>query len=463
MREALLIGHNLSVAIKSISKDKVKGRLSLLKRELDIMRTLDHPNLIKYYEAYEDERYIHIVMELCTGGDLLETIMAMGSIGEREVCVIMRKLIRAVVYLHEVNITHRDLKPDNFLFSSQSPNSEIKIIDFGESIKSNLLVPLTSFVGTPSYLAPEVITGNYSPQCDIWSLGVVMFLLLSGEQPFEGSSKQEILKKIVIGKYAFSSDSWSQVSDQAKDLVRLMLKASPYDRISLQEALVHPWLLEESPALQLPLSVLHSIRRFKAPKKLQKEVMRVMLKFMSTEEIEDLKRSFLMVDSAKTGFVSIADLENALAAAGLEFPLRAVTSTFYIDIAKSVDSESRGKLKYSDFLIATIDKKKLMDSELVFLTFQYFDKDSDGYINARDLKRSFETIGDSSSLEDVEKMLSEWDLDNNRLIDFQEFGRLIESLHVRKSAGRSFARNETTVTAASAPLDTDVQGTEAGK
>lgn len=452
VREASLIGHNHSVAIKSISKDKVKGQLSLLKRELDIMRTLDHPNLIKYYEAYEDERYVHIVMELCTGGDLLEAIVAKGSIDEREVCTIMRKLIRAVIYLHEVNITHRDLKPDNFLFSSPSPNSELKIIDFGESIRSDLLIAMTSFVGTPSYLAPEVITGSYSPQCDIWSLGVVMFLLLSGEQPFDGSSQHEILKKIVIGKYGFSSDSWRQVSDQAKDLISHMLEPNPYHRISLKEALVHPWFIEESPALQLPASVIRSIKRFKAPKKLQKEVMRVMLKFMSAEEIEDLKRSFLLIDSEKTGFVTIADLETRLTTAGLELPLRAVTSIIHTDIAKSVESESLGKLKYSDFLMATLDKKKLMDTELIFLTFQYFDKDSDGFINIRDLKRSFETIGDSLSLEDIDNMIAEWDLDQNHLIDYQEFGRLIESL--TRSASRTLATTATrTMTTITAPLD----------
>jgi calcium-dependent protein kinase len=460
VREAALTGHDRSVAIKSVSKEKVKGNLMFLKRELDVMRAVDHPNLIKYYEAYEDEKYIHIVMELCTGGDLLDRIMALGSINERQVCVIMRKLLRAVMHLHELNITHRDLKPDNFLFASKDPESEVKIIDFGMSIQSYPLMEMTSFVGTPYYLAPEVITGGYGPQCDVWSLGVVMFLLLSGQQPFEGSSVQEIMRKIVLGNYGFSESSWNSVSRQAKDLISRMLTLSPYKRILLKEALNHSWFLEDSLSPKLPMAVLLSIKRFKAPKKLQKEVMRIMIKFLSAEDIEDLKHSFLQIDRERTGFVTIDDLESAMLNAGLELPLEEVKSTLYIEILRSLDSDSLGKIKYSDFLMATLDKKKLIDAELMFLTFQHFDVDGDGYINAHDLKRSLETVGDASSIEDIEGMISEWDLDNNRRIDFQEFRRLVESLHEPPSARTDRRPSTKRVTAAkrtlakiTAPLD----------
>ena len=326
VREGTLIGHDLSVAIKSVSKEKVKGNLLLLKRELEVMRSVDHPNLIKYYEAYEDERYIHIVMELCTGGDLLERIMTIGVIDEQQVCVLMRKLLRAVVHLHEINITHRDLKPDNFLFASKDRDSEVKIIDFGMSIKSLAVTEMTSFVGTPYYLAPEVITGNYGPQCDIWSLGVVMYLLLSGEQPFEGSNISDILRKIVIGDFSFRSSTWSAVSYPAKDLIGRMLTISPYKRITLKEALSHSWFLDDVVSPTLPITVLNSIRRFKAPKKLQKEVMRIMIKFMSEEDIEDLKNSFLQIDRERTGFVTLMDMETAMVNAGLELPLEEVKS-----------------------------------------------------------------------------------------------------------------------------------------
>jgi len=452
VREATLIGHDLFVAIKSVSKEKVKGNLTILKRELDVMRAVDHPNLIKYYEAYEDERYIHIVMELCTGGDLLDRMVAWGSVDERQVCVVMRKLLRAVLHLHEINITHRDLKPDNFLFASKDPESEIKIIDFGMSIHSYPLMEMTSFVGTPYYLAPEVITGGYGPQCDVWSLGVVMFVLLSGEQPFEGNSVQEIMRKIVIGNYQFAEDLWDSVSVQAKDLVVRMLTLSPYKRTSLKEALNHFWFFEEVTAPKLPVSVLLSIKRFKAPKKLQKEVMRIMIKFLSAEDIEDLKHSFLQIDRESTGFVTIVDLEAAMTDTGLDLPLGEVKSTLYAEIMKSFDSDIPGKIKYSDFLMAALDKKKLMDAELMFLTFQHFDKDGDGYINAHDLKRSLETVGDASSLEDIEAMISEWDLDNNRHIDFQEFRRLIESLHEPNSATSGRRHSIKRVTAAKRTL-----------
>jgi len=325
VREAVFLGHERRVAIKSVSKAKVKGDIVLLKRELEVMRMIDHPNLIKYYSAFEDGKYLHIVMELCSGGDLLEKLSSEGFINEGQVRIIMRKLMLAVHHLHQVTICHRDLKPDNFLFVSKVAGAEIKIIDFGMSIKQPDLQQMNSFVGTPYYLAPEVIAGNYGLECDIWSLGVVMFVLLSGQQPFGGETLSEIMQRISHADYDFDTDTWDPVSIEAKDLVTKMLVVRPAKRISLPSALGHAWF---SGAAAPPLSrnVLSSLQQYKAPKKLQQEVMKIMIKFLSAEEIEEMKYAFIEMDRAHSGFVTPADIEIAMTSAGMDVPSEEVKS-----------------------------------------------------------------------------------------------------------------------------------------
>jgi calcium-dependent protein kinase len=418
---------------------------------------IDHPNLIKYYEAYEDEKYIHIVMELCTGGDLLEKIMNLGSIDEQRVCVIMKKLFLAVNHLHGMGICHRDLKPENCLFVEKDSVSEIKIIDFGLSIKRVDVTTMASFVGTPYYVAPEIIAGRYGMECDVWSLGVVMFVLLSGVQPFDGLGLYHVLKKISTGDYTFDPVLWQPVSSTAKDLVSRMLTVSPAKRITLLEALSHPWFqVADTPAL--PMRVLTDIKKYKAPKKLQKEVMKIMIKFMSVQDIEELRASFIELDQEHTGFITVSDLQKVMRKAGFDLPLDEITSKAYPDIVKSMDSANLGMIKYSDFLVATIDKKKLVDEELLFLTFQHFDSDNDGFISVQNLKNALETVGDPSSMEDIEAMLTEWDTDHNRRIDFNEFRVMIESFTEPLSAAsaHSIKRKATahkTFALITAPLD----------
>lgn len=212
-------------AIKTILKERVKDKSYLLKRELDILKSLDHPNIIKFYEIYHDERYIHYVTEYCSGGDLFQYVMQKSQLDEVESASIMFQLFSAVNYVHSKNIIHRDLKPENILFRSKDPDSEIKIIDFGLSrqftrstIKEKGSNP--SVVGTPLYVAPEVINEvMYEKECDCWSLGVIMYILLSGREPFYAGSLNEVYTKIRQGKYDFSDEEWQQVSKEAKDLI----------------------------------------------------------------------------------------------------------------------------------------------------------------------------------------------------------------------------------------------------
>ena len=323
-----MTGTGRIVAVKSINKDKIKKDLYLLKRELDVLRMIDHPNVIKYYETYEDEKYLHIVMEMCTGGDLFDKLIEMGTLNESEVGNIMKKLLLALNHIHGLYIVHRDLKPENFLFASRDPGAEIKVIDFGMSIK-NQASDLTTLVGTPYYLAPEVLRGKYGKECDVWSLGVVMYLMLCGTQPFEGSDMRAIFGKISKGEFNFQSPQWAGVSEAAKDLIRKMISVNPSRRITVMDALRHPWFAIQQGDLPRVVSkeVLQSLKRYKAPKKIQQEAMKVVIKFLSETDIEDLKSAFIDLDRDLTGFITIHDLEIAMQNVGLALPAEELRST----------------------------------------------------------------------------------------------------------------------------------------
>lgn len=303
------------MAIKSISKAKLGADVYLLKRELAILKLVDHPNIVKFYESYEDSKYLHLVMELCTGGDVLERLLTHGSFSEAQVASIIRTCLFAVSHLHELDIVHRDLKPENFLYENDSPNAEIKIIDFGMSNRLDRS-ELHSMVGTPYYLAPEMLSGNYGKECDVWSLGVVMYVFLSGRQPFAGECVGQVFERIKDADFDFESQKWAGISSEAKDLVRLMLTSNPQRRITAKAALRHPWFQFAQRDTAVPARVLQSLKHYRAPKKLQMEAMRVVVKYLSAEAISELKVAFMEMDQEKTGFITATGLEEAMSRAG---------------------------------------------------------------------------------------------------------------------------------------------------
>lgn len=166
---------------------QIEQQLRQLKYEIEILSTIDHPNIIKLYDVYEDNKYIHLVFEYCSGGDLFDEIASRGHYSENEAAGLIWKMLLSINHLHSVGICHRDIKPENFLFDSKLSTKELKLIDFGLSSKfGEKNQHFKSVVGTPYYIAPEVIRGNYTKSCDIWSVGVILYLLLSGTLPFPG-------------------------------------------------------------------------------------------------------------------------------------------------------------------------------------------------------------------------------------------------------------------------------------
>lgn len=307
------------VAVKSIPKTHIKKDIGVLKRELEALEAVDHPNVIRLYSTYEDEKYLHLVMELCQGGDLMEKITTQGVYSEQAAAAIMQKLFSGVHHLHASYICHRDIKPENILFLTENDSSEVKIVDFGMACKFGDEL-LTKKVGTPYYVAPEVVLGSYSKECDVWSLGVVLYVMLSGTQPFTGLDITTVLVKAQEANFNFESQQWEEISDNAKHLISSMLVVRPADRITLPAALEHPWFkqsLKPTP-IKVPVSILNALKQHRAGNRLYTEAAKVVVGTLSNDEIYELRTVFRSLDVQKTGFITADGLSKALQLAGMK-------------------------------------------------------------------------------------------------------------------------------------------------
>eukprot|EP00727_Mastigamoeba_balamuthi_P012755 m51a1_g8101 putative myosin light chain kinase (415) ;mRNA; f:84027-86682 len=255
------------VAIKVIDKKKQEAdQLKLLEREIDIMKRLKHPNIVELYEVFNTSQYIYMVMEYISGGELYDQIVARGSFTEADAANLIKQVLSATEHMHEHGIAHRDLKPENLLLSTARADA-VKVADFGLSKDFNTASQMSTCCGSPSYVAPEVLGGGvYSNACDVWSIGVILYVLLSGYLPFFGDTQEELFDKIMSGTYSFSNKCWEDISPEAKDLLSKMLVVSPQTRITIAACLAHPWVTGRN-ARTKNLRSLESLRDLRAPAK----------------------------------------------------------------------------------------------------------------------------------------------------------------------------------------------------
>jgi calcium/calmodulin-dependent protein kinase I len=266
------------VAIKIIEKKKVGQKKDMLETEVEILKRVKHPNVIAMHEMFETSTHIYLVMELVTGGELFDRVVEKGSYNERDAARIMKQLLEGIFYLHSLGIAHRDLKPENLLLASPDANADIKIADFGLSkiMGPEAHMQMTTACGTPGYVAPEVLKcEGYGKSVDLWSAGVIMYILLCGFPPFYEESNALLFEKIMGGKYSFPAPYWTNISPAAKDLVRALLTVDPSKRIPLDKALKHPWITGECAEGALDTkSTIQKMKEYNASRKLLNQVPR---------------------------------------------------------------------------------------------------------------------------------------------------------------------------------------------
>ena len=294
-------------AIKTIKKNIFKRHsIESIKREVDILRSLDHPNIVKYFETYEDECYLHIVMEYIAGDNLFRVLTDQKGFKftERAISKIMTCLLKAVLFLHHNGIIHRDIKPENIVFVEPDNFNALKLIDFGLSIQQNAKKD-NRRVGTPYYMAPEMVRGNFNYASDVWSIGVILFIMVTGKQPFRGKSKEEVFEKIKRGSYDKNTLNRAKCSKEVKDLIKKMLVTEHSKRITVESALDHIWFkqFENNKNINLVVDqeIIESLKQFQYQNIFQKEIRFYLAKLCSDKEIIKLKQAFLAIDKDNSG------------------------------------------------------------------------------------------------------------------------------------------------------------------
>lgn len=239
-------------AVKTICKNAPSVNVKGIQREVTLLESLNYQRILQLDDVFEDSQYVHLVTELCTGGELFDKIVektskGSGCFSELEAARMLHQLLEAVSYLHQNNIVHRDIKPENILFETKDEDSDIKLIDFGLARKhKSREAPMTTIVGTPYYLAPEVLAKSYDKAVDLWSIGVIAYILLCGYPPFNGASNKEVYASVKRGLYHFPLAEWGHVSHAAKDFVVRLLQTDPRCRMTAEQALSHPWIVRHN-------------------------------------------------------------------------------------------------------------------------------------------------------------------------------------------------------------------------
>ena len=405
--------------------------------EIEMLRSLDHPNIVKVFEYYKTKDGFYIITEYCQKGELFDEIVSKAPFDEAAAAYIMYQLLSSVFYCHNLNIIHRDLKPENILIESvekENPNFyNIKVIDFGTAKIFDKNNPEKKIIGSAYYIAPEVLAGKYTEKCDIWSCGVILYILLSGRPPFPGNADDEITNKIKLGKYNTKEDPWPSISSEAKDLIKHMLDLNHLSRYSAQKALGHKWFKKykmrerfTNVGSEKLRSSVENIKRFKSENKLQQAALAFLVhNSLHLDEVKDIVKVFKNIDQNGDGRITREEMTIAL---GKIYNI-ADTEEEVEEIFKNVDNDNNGYIEYEEYIRASIDKTTLLTDNILRYTFKYFDKDNSGEITADEIaKILFQGVDKSHSQKLTNELLSQFDVDSNASIDFDEFKKMMTKL-----------------------------------
>ena len=411
-------------ACKHLSKLVLKN-LEKFEREINILINTDHPNIIKIYEIFESQRSLYLVMEECKGGEIFDRIIdhiqSKKMYSEKDASIIFQQVMSAIEYCHNNGICHRDLKPENLLYLNQGPEQDnpIKVIDFGLSQMISTDKKLKTKVGTAYYVAPEILKGDYTEKCDVWSAGVILYIFLSGDPPFNGPSDSEIYNKIAQMKYTFPEKKWKDISNEAKDLIQHMM-APENERYTARQVLDHPWFKN---AKTTPLSSLNFDPAFFVDYVKGCELKKISLLFIASRldenEIINLKKYFEAFDKCKDGQITFEELEQGLT----QLKSNKLTENDLKELFNLIDVDKNGKIDYTEFLAATIQKYNYLRNERLFETFCMFDKDNSGQITKDEILIALNA--DKNQEKEIEKYINAVDKNGDGKVDYKEFLQLM--------------------------------------
>ena len=410
-------------ACKELQKKSLSDYEGLM-REVNLMIKLDHPNIIKLYEYYENEKSIYLIMELCTGGELFDRIVDNTENGiqytEKQAANLFRQMMDAINYCHKNGIVHRDLKPENLLFLNKDQNSPIKVIDFGMSKRFDHKTYMNEKVGTAYYISPEVLQGKYDEKCDIWSAGVILYIIICGYPCFNGEDDDEIFAAIQKGKIAFPSPEWDDISEDVKKLIKKMC-CSPDKRLTAEQVLNETWVKDNAPNSSKTLLPMKpdGFKNYANSNKLRKAVLTYVASRLSEQEIKRIKEIFQSIDVDSDGKLSLEEMKKAVALTG-EMKIE-----FNEEIFKSIDTDNSGNIEYTEFISACIEKNLYLNEERLKDAFKLFDADKSGKISRVEIEK---ILHSSKHSKEVDAILAKHDTNKDGEIDFQEFLSMMKEL-----------------------------------
>nr|XP_043630283.1 calcium-dependent protein kinase 33 [Erigeron canadensis] len=412
-----------------------------LKREVAILECLKGaPNVVELKDTYEDPKYVHLVMEYCEGGELYDKMDSKGLFNEKVAAQILGSIMKFVSLLHRMGIMHRDLKPENFLLPKKSAlgfvpcaqkgslgpcladdYSMMKAIDFGLSTYTDEVTQ--DKVGTAFYVAPEVLRRQpYGEKVDIWSAGVILYMLLTGAPPFYAETDEQIFERITQNKPPdMESYPWTKRSDEAKNLVKNMLSYDPKKRPTAEKVLGDPWLKINGVEYTIDDKFSNKVKHFRAMNIFKKLAYKTMTKIIPQEELQELKLMFYDIDTDERKLIKPDEFKNLLAKLDSK-----LTSEEIDEIVNAADVDENGSIDYDEFITAIMNFQRKHKAEELRKVFKHFDKNDDNYISKDELKSVLEEhkFGNEATIDEI---IEQVDVNQDGHISYIEFVDMIKN------------------------------------
>eukprot|EP00359_Climacostomum_virens_P007518 CAMPEP_0204917688 /NCGR_PEP_ID=MMETSP1397-20131031/15313_1 /ASSEMBLY_ACC=CAM_ASM_000891 /TAXON_ID=49980 /ORGANISM="Climacostomum Climacostomum virens, Strain Stock W-24" /LENGTH=508 /DNA_ID=CAMNT_0052090605 /DNA_START=268 /DNA_END=1791 /DNA_ORIENTATION=- len=406
---AVKIIHKAGLTLEQID---LRHRLS----EIKMLKSLDHPNILRCFELFEDSSRFYIVTEYCKGGELFTKLSTQRKLSEIAASKVMMQLLSCVAYCHSKRIVHRDLKPENILLEDDDFN--LKVGDFGSSAFLDIHNKTSGCFGSAYYLAPECLSGQYSERCDIWSSGIILYIMLTGRPPYPGKTEREIIENIKKMPFDINKMNLRGVSNGAVDLLTQMLKTDPAERIEASLAVKHPWVQSwrSNSGDELANDALLNLRGFNASFKLKDAVYTYLAaNVISMSEMQILRDAFQSIDINCDGKLSRDELLIQFRQYTSEE--QALEEVEYI--LREVDSDRNGQIDYSEFLRVCMNREKAVNKDNLELAFRFFDKNGSGKITCDEVR---EVLGTGEVLSDEvwRAVISEVDDNGDGMLDLEE-------------------------------------------
>lgn len=408
-------------AIKAFHLNGIpKDKMLELKTEAEIFLCMDHPHVARLVGVYECDKVLNLVMECMEGGELFTRVVNVKRFPEKDAAHAVWQMLLAINYIHSRSVVHRDLKLENFLYEKKD-SDHLKLIDFGFSHVWEPNTTMALSCGTLAYVAPEVLARKYTSQCDLWSLGIITFILLLGYMPFSGSEEAQC-SCIKAGKWLKKADKWKRLSEQAQSFIQSLLVVDPNVRLTAEQALQHTFIKDHdnedggkrrpSATEDVDHSIVDALTDFAKASQFRKACMSMMAWSLTNEERKEVRDAFIALDANKKGTITLGELKQVLTE---RFQ---VCDTKIRPIFEALDTTNTEEIHYTEFLAAMVSTKISMHDDMLEKTFRRFDVDNSGFITKANLKV---VLGESFDGAEVNQLIEEADLSGDGQISYEEF------------------------------------------